>query len=68
MSQAAKEPQQDGIKKKFKKKSNSKKIEKKKKKKKFEKKKIEEKLVRSESLKWCHELRRSHSKTELNNN
>ena len=30
-------------------------------------KKIEEKLVRSESLKWCHKLRRSHSKMELQN-
>ena len=27
----------------------------------------QKKLVRSESLKWCHKLRRSHSKMELYN-
>ena len=29
--------------------------------------KTSKKLVRSESLKWCHKLRRSHSKMELYN-
>ena len=49
--------------------SNYRKNKKKKSEKKIQKKKVElqKKLVRSESLKWCHKLRRSHSKMELHN-